>query len=132
MSWFLWIVIFWCSAEVLFLYIGSGSLLYHHLRDSHTVLSTPIFHHMRMATMILSQEAYTVSEVESISPSFPVIFALTDGFSIVLYTNTHNAQSMNCRIHKCMGICLILKFGTILRWNGFILHCGAKSSINNK
>ena len=58
-------------------------------------------------------KSYIVPKVDHTpTPSLSVMFTLKDRFSIVFYTNTHNGQSMNYEIHKCMGIRLILKFGT--------------------
>ena len=62
-----------------------------------------------------------------IPPSFSVMHALSDGFSIVMFSNTHNNQKKLYTIHQSMGIRLILKYGMTLVWNGFLLHCGAKS-----
>ena len=61
---------------------------------------------------------------KKIPPSFSVIHSLSDGFSIVLFSNTHNIQREPYLVHQSMGIRLVLKLGMSLIWNGFLLQCG--------
>ena len=63
----------------------------------------------------------------TIPPSFSVMHALQDGFSLVLFSNTHNNQQKPYTINRSMGLRLKLKDGMTLIWNGYLLHCGAKS-----
>ena len=67
---------------------------------------------------------------KTIPPSFSVMHSLSDGFSIVLFSNTHNIQQEPYLVHQSMGIRLVLKLGMSLIWNGFLLHCGGKSKVN--
>ena len=67
---------------------------------------------------------------EKIPPSFSVMHSLSDGFSIVLFSNTHNIQRWPYLVHQSMGIRLVLKLGMPLILDSFVLHCRGKSRVN--
>ena len=62
--------------------------------------------------------------------SFSSMFALREGFSLVVFSKTHRFIPTECVIHNGMGVRIILQKGMCLIWNGSLIHCGAKSSTN--
>ena len=62
--------------------------------------------------------------------SFSAMYALKDGYNLVMYSMTHRFSPLHVTIHKCMGVRLILKCGMIMIWNGSLVHCGGKSRTN--
>ena len=65
-------------------------------------------------------------------PSFSAMYALEDGYNMVLYSMTHRLCPTKILIHECMGVRIILKCGMCLVWNGSLVHSGAKSRKNSE
>ena len=65
-------------------------------------------------------------------PSYSLMYALQDGFSLVLFSLTHLFPPGKYFVHNSMGVRLILAAGMLLFWNGNLLHCGGKSRKNGK
>mmetsp|Transcript_21631 Transcript_21631/g.26481 ORF Transcript_21631/g.26481 Transcript_21631/m.26481 type:complete len:467 (-) Transcript_21631:45-1445(-) len=64
--------------------------------------------------------------------SFSMMYALSSGFSIVMYSMTHLYPKDQFTIHNCMALRLILQVGMCLIWSGSLVHSGAKSRTNDK
>ena len=69
-----------------------------------------------------------VKDTEQImQPSYSMMHSLTDGYSIVLYTGTHNGGTTNdLLLCRNAAVRLILSHDMIVMWRENLLHSGAK------
>ena len=60
-----------------------------------------------------------------------MMHSLPDGFSVVLYSKTHNTElSREIHLHQKMVVKLILSEWMVIIWNKSTYHGGAKSRTN--
>ena len=61
------------------------------------------------------------------TPSYSMMHALEDGFSIVMYSGTHDTNMYNGCVHRNHAVRLILKKGQGVMWHEALYHSRAKS-----
>ena len=69
-----------------------------------------------------------IKKQESIpNPSYSMIHILEDGFSIMMYSCTHDTKNFNGCVHRKYAIMLTLNKAMKLIWNESLYHSRAKS-----
>ena len=62
------------------------------------------------------------------NPSYSMMHALKDGFSIMMYSSTHDTQMSNGCVHRKHAVRLILNKGIRVMWHESLYHSGAIQS----
>ena len=81
--------------------------------------------HLKNINIHLKKHKSTVTRPQGQCPSFSMLSAMKDGFSVVLYSRTH--LLLPKIIHKSQGLRLILADGMHLLFNGYLIHSGGCS-----
>ena len=62
-------------------------------------------------------------------PSFSMMHSLSEGYSIKVFSSTHNTKAEEGQLHKKNAVRLVLPPDTILLWHERVYHAGAKSRL---
>ena len=64
-----------------------------------------------------------------LTPSYSMMHALEDGFSIAMYSGTHDNIMINSCVHINHAVKIILKKGQGVMWHEALYHSGDKSKV---